>query len=329
MKRYEKIVAIGGGTGLSTLLYTLKKYTPNITAIVTVGDDGGGSGRLRQDLGILPPGDIRACLLALSNTKESMEKLFSYRFTKGDLKGQSFGNLFIAAMGDIYSDFGIGIKEASKVLNITGRVLPVTLEKMDLIAELENGKKYIGESAIPLFSKKENSKIKKMYLEKENTNILDEALDAINNADLIILGPGSLYTSVIPNLLVKNTCEGIFNSKAKTVYVCNLMTQSGETDNYTVYDHIKAIIEHSSEGIIDYCFANTTLLDESFIDKYSLEESFQVIPSDDDFEKLENLGIELIIGDFITTKDGFVRTNSENIYLELLKIFEQIQNKHA
>lgn len=320
MKSDKKIVAIGGGTGLSTLLSGLRKYTENITAIVTVSDDGGGSGKLREELNMLPPGDIRACLLALANTQEQMEKLLRFRFTSGTLKGQSFGNLFIAAMNEIYGDFGMAIKETSSVLNITGRVLPVTLDKMDLIAELENGKKFLGESAIPKFVLKENSGIKKMYLENDQVSVLNDCLSAIEEADLIVLGPGSLYTSIIPNLLVRKMCEAITDSRAKTVYICNVMTQPGETDGYGVFDHVNAILEHSSEGVIDYCIANTETLDKRVSDKYLLENSVQVLPNKGDIEKFIKHNIELITGEFIEEVNNYVRHDSDSISECLLDI---------
>ena len=320
MRQDKKIVAIGGGTGLSTLLSGLRKYTEHITAIVTVSDDGGGSGQLREDLNMLPPGDIRSCLLALANTQEQMEKLLRFRFANGMLKGQSFGNLFIAAMNEIYGDFGVAIREASSVLNITGRVMPVTLDKMDLIAELENGKKFLGESAIPKFALKENSPIKKMYLENDSVSILDECLVAIEEADLIVLGPGSLYTSIIPNLLVDKMSNAIIKSKAKTVYICNVMTQPGETDNYGVFDHENALINHSSEDIIDYCVANTEILDKRVSDKYYLENAVQVLPAEEDVENLRKYNIELVTGEFIEEVNNYVRHDSVGICECLLNI---------
>lgn len=320
MRQDKKIVAIGGGTGLSTLLSGLRKYTEHITAIVTVSDDGGGSGQLREDLNMLPPGDIRSCLLALANTQEQMEKLLRFRFANGMLKGQSFGNLFIAAMNEIYGDFGVAIREASSVLNITGRVMPVTLDKMDLIAELENGKKFLGESAIPKFALKENSPIKKMYLENDSVSILDECLVAIEEADLIVLGPGSLYTSIIPNLLVDKMSNAIIKSKAKTVYICNVMTQLGETDNYGVFDHVNALINHSSEDIIDYCVANTEILDKRVSDKYYLENAVQVLPAEEDVENLRKYNIELVTGEFIEEVNNYVRHDSVGICECLLNI---------
>lgn len=319
----EKVVVIGGGTGLSVLLSGLKKFTKDLTAIVTVADDGGGSGKLRADLGMLPPGDIRANLLALSNTKESMEKLLNFRFHSGELKGQSFGNLFLAAMNEIYGDFGIAVRETSEVLNITGKVLPVTLDQMDLVAELENGKKFLGESAIPKFSIKENSPIKKMYLDNSEVKILDDCLDAIEDADLIVLGPGSLYTSVIPNLLINNMVDAIMDSKAKTVYICNVMTQTGETDGFGVFEHVEAILNHSQENMLDYCIANSRKLDSKDSRRYILEDSLQVLPTNIDEMKLRDLGIELITGDFIDVKAGYVRSNAINISEFLLKIVRE------
>ena len=198
--RGPKIVVIGGGTGLSTMLRGLKYYTSNITAIVTVGDDGGGSGTLREDLGILPPGDIRNCILALADTEPLMEDLLQYRFKDGTLKGQSFGNLFLAAMDGISDNFEDAVQKMSSVLAVTGKVLPVTLDDMQLEAILENGNKVVGESQIPVEALNQKSKIKKLMINPENAEPLKDALDAIKEADAIVIGPGSLYTSIIPNL---------------------------------------------------------------------------------------------------------------------------------
>lgn len=323
MKNQSKIVVVGGGTGLSILLSGLKNYTKNITAIVTVADDGGGSGRLREDLGMLPPGDIRACILSLSNAKESMQKLFGYRFINGMLKGQSFGNLLIAAMNEIYGDFGIAVKETSRVLNITGEVLPVTLEKMDLVAELENGKKFLGESAIPKFVIKEKSKIKRMYLENSEVAVLGDCIEAIKKADLIVLGPGSLYTSVIPNLLLEELSENIKKAKAKTVYICNLMTQPGETDEYGVKEHVDAIILHGGTGILDYCIANEELLDEKIRRKYLIQDSMQILPNEIDERELKEKGIELLTGNFLDVKSDYVRHNSDKLSKKIMEILNR------
>ena len=213
-----KIVAIGGGTGLSTLLRGLKSRTGNITAIVTVADDGGGSGILREEMGILPPGDIRNCITALADAEPSMERLLNYRFNKGGLNGQSFGNLFIAAMDDLYGDFSLGIKEISNVLAVKGNVLPMTKENVKLCAELECGEIIEGESVIPGFCVEKKCKISRVYTIPEKLMPLKESLEAIENADCIVLGPGSLYTSIIPNLLVEGMVDAIKKSKAKKIY---------------------------------------------------------------------------------------------------------------
>ena len=232
LNKGAKIVAIGGGTGLSMLLKGIKKYTNNITAIVTVGDDGGSSGRLREEMGILPPGDIRNCIAALADDEDLVTKLFQYRFKKGEgLGGHSFGNLFLTAMCAITGNMVKAVRESANVLNIRGVVLPTTLDDMKLAAEFDDGTFVKGESNIPEVHKR----IKRLYTEPADCRALPEALEAISNADLIILGPGSLYTSVIPNLLVAGIADAIEQSHAKKIYVCNIMTQPGETDGYSVF----------------------------------------------------------------------------------------------
>ena len=236
-----KIVTIGGGTGTSTLLRGLKAYTSNITAIVTVADDGGGSGVLRNDLGMLPPGDIRNCMLALAETEPVLEKLLSYRFTEGSLKGQSFGNLFLAAMNGISGSFEQAVKYMGDVLAITGRIYPVTEDNIFLLAELEDGTQIRGESRIGSHNTTHPGKIKQVMLDKASVAPVKQAIDAIHEADVIVLGPGSLYTSIIPNLLVEGVTKAISESRAIKVYACNIMTQPGETEDYTVGDHIEVI----------------------------------------------------------------------------------------
>ena len=225
-----RIVAIGGGTGLSTMLKGIKKITNNITAVVTVGDDGGSSGRLREEMGILPPGDIRNCIAALADDEDLVTKLFQYRFKTGEgLEGHSFGNLFLTAMCSITGDMVRAVRESSKVLSIRGRVLPSTLDDMRLVAELEDGTIVKGESNIPETGKK----IVRLFTEPADCHPLPEIIHAINDADLIIMGPGSLFTSVIPNLLIKEISKAVSMSKAKKIYVCNIMTQPGETTDFT------------------------------------------------------------------------------------------------
>lgn len=311
-----KIVTVGGGTGSSVLLYGLKNFTKNITAIVTVADDGGGSGVLREDLGMLPPGDIRACLIALSNSENEMEQLMRFRFDEncGRLAGQSFGNLFIAALNGIYGDFEIGLKEASKVLAITGKVLPMTLEDVTLYAELEDGSVIEGESNITFLTRKSGGRIKRVYLEPELSKPPFESLEDIKNADIIVLGPGSLYTSVIPNLLVEDLRDAIMESKAKKVYVCNVMTQAGETDNFSAYDHLNAIITHCGKNFIDYILVNNKEIPDDVKLKYEYKDSSSpVYITDEEIKKIEDMGTKVITGNFVDIKHSYVRHDAEEV----------------
>lgn len=273
LNRGPRIVAVGGGTGLSMLLSGAKNITNNLTAIVSVGDDGGSSGRLREEMGILPPGDIRHCITALADDEDLVNKLFKYRFTNGEgLEGHSFGNLFLTALYDITGDMVSAVRASSRVLSIRGRVLPATLDDMKLVAEMEDGRIIHGESTIP----EAHGKIKRLFTEPANCKALPDVIQAIRDAELIILGPGSLYTSVIPNLLVKEISEEIIKSKAKKIYVCNIMTQPGETDNYTVSDHLKALIQHAgSNKIVDAVLVNDYLPD-NLAGKYQEAGSYPV-----------------------------------------------------
>lgn len=308
LNKGAKIVAIGGGTGLSMLLRGIKKYTNNITAIVTVGDDGGSSGRLREELGILPPGDIRNCIAALADDEDLITKLFQYRFRNGEgLEGHSFGNLFLTALCAITGDMVRAVKESSNVLNIRGVVLPATLDDMKLAAEFEDGQIVHGESNIPEMHKK----IKKLFTEPAICEALPEAIDAIKDADLIILGPGSLYTSVIPNLLVKGIVEAIEKSKAKKIYVCNIMTQPGETDNYSVASHVNALIGHAKgKKIIDAVLVNGKL-PENMSKGYANSGSYPVII---DMENIAPIGIQIVSQNLLTdNKEGLVRHSSHRV----------------
>jgi uncharacterized cofD-like protein len=305
-----KIVAIGGGTGLSTMLRGLKYYTSNITAIVTVADDGGGSGDLREDLGMLPPGDIRNCILALSDTEPLMEELLQYRFKDGRLKNQSFGNLFLAAMDGLSSNFEEAVRKMSSVLAVTGKVVPVTLENITLKAELKNGVVVEGESNIPEAVKQYESAIERIFINPKDVKALKEAIDAITEADAIILGPGSLYTSVIPNLLVKDIATALQKTKALRLYVSNIMTQPGETDGYSVSDHVKAIYRHAGDGIVDYTVMNTEKIDNNLQDKY-LEKTSELVNMDED--ELKKIGVGTVKGNFIKIKNGYVRHDSDKL----------------
>lgn len=305
-----KIVVIGGGTGLSTMLRGLKHYTSNITAIVTVADDGGGSGDLREDLGILPPGDIRNCILALADTEPLMEELLQYRFKDGRLKNQSFGNLFLAAMDGISSNFEEAVQKMSSVLAVTGKVVPVTLDNIVLKAKLKNGKVISGESNIPEQALEQMSPIEKVFIEPSNARALQESVDAIREADAIILGPGSLYTSVIPNLLIKDISGALHRTKAIKIYVSNIMTQPGETDGYGVEDHLKAIFKHGGDGTVDYAVVNVGKIDKELEVKYK-EETSGMVSIDE--EKVKSMNVKIIEGDFIKVKNGLIRHNSDKL----------------
>lgn len=296
LNRGPKIVAIGGGTGLSTMLKGIKKITNNITAIVTVGDDGGSSGKLREELGVLPPGDIRSCIAALADDEDLVAKLFQYRFKDcAGLSGHSFGNLFLTAMCSITGNMVKAVQESSKVLSIRGRVLPSTLDDMRLVAEMADGSIIKGESNIPESGKK----IKRLFTEPFNCKPLEDAILAIHDADLIILGPGSLYTSVIPNLLINDIAKAVNNSKAKKIYVCNIMTQPGETDGFSVSDHIKTLIKHAKyDKIIDAVLVNTELPVE-LIQPYKNAGSE---PVEVDTTEVKKMGIEIVQKNLIADK---------------------------
>jgi uncharacterized cofD-like protein len=255
--RGPRIVAIGGGTGLSTLLAGLKEHTVNVTAIVTVGDDGGSSGRLREDMGILPPGDVRNCIAALAEAEPLMRSLFQYRFETGNgLQGHSFGNLFIAALTDIMGgNFEEAVRATSRVLAVRGQIVPMTTEDVTLGARFTDGATVWGESNIT----HQGKRIEQLYIKPEHAHAYPEAVDAIRQADMIVIGPGSLYTSVLPNLLVRDIRDAIKVSRALKVYVSNVATQHGETDGFTVADHITAIERHVGRGLIDYVLANSNV----------------------------------------------------------------------
>ena len=311
-----KVVVIGGGTGLSTMLRGLKQYTSHITAIVTVGDDGGGSGKLREDLGMLPPGDIRNCILALADTEPLMEDLLQYRFTEGSLKGQCFGNLFLAAMAGISENFEDAVQKMSSVLAVKGKVLPVTLDDMKLIAELENGEIIEGESKIPSEVIVRNTRIKKIAIKPIDAKPLEEAIKAINNADVIIMGPGSLYTSIIPNLLVTGISEAICKSEAKKVYISNVMTQPGETDGFKVSNHLKVLMDYGVAENIDYVIANNGIIPPDIKEKYAKENAELVVL---DYENISNLNVNVIEADLIKITKRYVKHNAEKLAELIMK----------
>jgi len=316
-----KIVAIGGGTGLSTMLRGLKRHTNNLTAVVTVADDGGGSGVLRQELGMLPPGDVRNCLEALANVEPLMSELLHYRFTEGSLKGQSFGNLFLAALNGISGgSFDQAVSRMSQVLAITGRVIPVTTSNVQLEAEFENGAKVLGESKIFYCKKRENCRIRRVRLLPERPPALPAALEAIREADMILLGPGSLYTSIIPNLLVEGVAQAIAESSALKIYIANVMTQEGETEGYTNADHIRAIFQHSLPGLFHLCLVNSASIPSEVLDRYAMEGAAQ-LRADKSF--CAELGVELVNRPVSAIRDGYVRHDSELLASALLELHAQ------
>ena len=313
-----RIVVIGGGTGLSTMLRGLKQYSSNITAVVTVADDGGSSGKIKKQLNILPPGDIRNCLVALADAESQMTELFQFRFRNAaetpeskkktteeaapanygeGLRDHSFGNLLIAAMTAINDgDFEKAVRETSRVLNIRGKVLPATVDHVHLRAEMENGAFLEGETTIansPL-------RIKRMYLLPETACPVDDALEDIARADVIVLGPGSVFTSVIPNLLVRGIPEAIRRSKAKKVYICNVMTQPGETDGFSAYDHVRAIERHAGGRVFDYVLINSARPNSHLLEKYQKSGATLVIA---DTDRIKSEGYRPITGAFISQTD--------------------------
>ncbi|GAB4263043.1 hypothetical protein Tfer_3027 [Thermincola ferriacetica] len=318
LERGPRIVVIGGGTGLSVLLRGLKKYTRNITAIVTVADDGGSSGQLRGELGILPPGDIRNCLVALADRESLMEDLFQHRFKNANgLSGHSLGNLLIAGMTQIAGNFETAIQEMGKVLAIRGRVLPVTLKHVALCAEFMDGTVVEGESRIPRTGKK----IKRVFLRPADCEPLPGALEAIAEADIIVLGPGSLYTSIIPNLLVRGVADAIAASPAVTVYACNIMTQPGETDGFSASEHVRAIQEHAGSNLIQYAIINVQDVPRKLLKKYREDGAVPVRP---DIKEIEKLGVKVIPENLVFESD-LVRHDPEKLARVVIKLAEKIQ----
>lgn len=316
LERGPKVVALGGGTGLSNLLRGLKIYTSNITAIVTVADDGGSSGRLRDEMGVLPPGDIRNCLVALADAEPLMKELFQYRFKQeGQLEGHSFGNLFIASLSEVLGDFEEAIKESSKVLNIRGKVLPATNDDVRLGAIYTDKTIRMGESVIP----EEGKKIDNVFLKPEGSRPTAEAIKAIQEADIIVIGPGSLYTSVIPNLLVGDVSQAIKKSKAVKIYICNVMTQPGETTEYKTSDHIKAIYKHSTDGLFDYVVVNREEGSANLARRYEEEGAYPVKVDKDELEY--KLGVKVVSEDLLSN-EGYIRHDPHELARIIFRIAE-------
>lgn len=317
LKRGPKIVVIGGGTGLSALLKGLKEYTSNLTAIVTVGDDGGSSGRLRRELGIIPPGDVRNCLVALAEKEDIMEDLFSYRFENGTLEGHSLGNLFLAGLAGRFGDFQKGIEHVGKVFALKGEVYPSTLSQVTLEAYFEDGRSVNGETAI----RTTPGKIKYLRISPQNCKPLPGALKAIKEADLIVLGPGSLYTSVLPNLLVQGIKDTIKEAKAPCVYVCNIMTEPGETDNFTVADHLQVIIQHAGNDLVDVVLAAKENISSEILERYHTEGADIVRGNK---IQVESLDIDYQESSFYTGGD-VIRHDSDKLAKELLRLLFRLK----
>jgi uncharacterized cofD-like protein len=318
LSRGPKVVVIGGGTGLSVLLSGLKHFTTNLSAIVTVADDGGSSGRIREEFGMLPPGDIRNCLVALADAPALMRDLFQFRFsTNSELAGHSFGNLFITVMTQLTGDFEKAIKETSKVLALRGQVIPSTLNKVVLVAEHKDGSTTVGENQIP----KTKRSINKVYLNPAHSSATPDAIKAIKEARIIVLGPGSLYTSIIPNLLIPEISEAVASAQALKVYVCNAMTQPGETDGFSALEHIKVLVAHSHPRILDYCVVNTGEIPPVAFKRYIQQGSYLVA---NDRKKIEDMGYRVIEDDFATIEDGVIRHDAEKLAKIILGLIEEI-----
>jgi uncharacterized cofD-like protein len=331
-ERSLRVVAIGGGTGLSTLLKGLKKFVlkpaevptglsdsaviRDLCAVVTVSDDGGSSGRLRKELNMLPPGDIRNCIVALSEDEALLSKLFQHRFEKGSgLEGHSFGNLFLAALTSITSDFSEAVRLSSEILLTRGHIHPATTSNIELEALMEDGTRVRGETKITA----SKGRIRELFLVPPDVQPMPQTLEAIAQADLITIGPGSLFTSLIPNLLVRGISEAIVASSAIKVYICNLMTQANESLDLTAADHIRALNRHAQQQLFDYAFINRTPVSAELLAKYKLEGACQIT---NDLDTIEKLGVIPVLGDYIE-EDGVARHNTTRVARDLMQLASQ------
>ena len=317
-KVYEQgpnIVVIGGGTGLNTVLSGLKKYTDNLTAIVTVSDYGEEASISRKELGTKPLDDIRDSIVSLENEEGELDKLLNYKFQDGKLKGLSFSDIYFLAMSKVNGDFTDSIMKSNEVLNITGKVIPVTLDEMNITAELDNGYIVKEKSKLAEIVYEKVTKINRIYLNPSNCRPAPGVLDAIKNADCIIIGPGSLYTNVIPNLLVNNVARAIKESVAIKIYISNIMTEPGQTDNYTVSDHINAILEHCGKGIVDYCIYDTGEIVPEIIKKYNKDGQDLV---EQDIDKIK--GIKFLQRNLATVTDGYIRHDPNLVASSIIEL---------
>ena len=311
-----KVVVIGGGSGLNTVLKGIKNYTSNITAIVTVSDYGKMPTNSRKELGLLPSDDIKDSIISLAYDEDVMASVFQYEFSK-KLEGLNFGDIYLSAMKNTYGDFSEAIYRSPSILNMAGKVLPVTLDEMKICAELENGMIVEEKSQIPAVVFDKVTKISRMYLSPSNCKPANGVLEAIKEADAIIIGPGSLYTNVIPNLLVKNVAKTIKESKAIKIYVNNIMTEPGQTDNYSISEHLQAIMEHAGEGVIDYCIYDTGEIVPEFVRKYNREGQDLV---EQDTAKAKEEGVKLLQRNLSYIDGEFIRHNPDAIASSIIEL---------
>lgn len=324
-----KVVVIGGGAGLNTVLRGLKNYTDNITAIVTISDYGEETNRARKSLNTLPLDDVKDSLIALASHEEEMSALFNLNMQNSKFDGLRFSDVYLTAMKEAVGDFTESIEESSKILNITGKVMPVTLDQIKICAELEDGTVVESKNRIPEMVSQKVSRISRIYISPTNIRVAPGVIEAINEADAIVIGPGSLYTNVIPNLLVPGVSKAIREAKGFKVYVSNIMTEYGQTDNYSLYDHIKAIIDHAGKGIVDYCIYDTGEIVPEYIRQYNKEGSDLV---EQDVSKVKEEGIRLIQRNLSTIENDRIRHNPDAIATSIMELicddmkFRDMQN---
>lgn len=316
------IVAIGGGTGLSSLLRGLKKEVgervKSLSAIVTVADSGGSTGRLRKAYNLPAPGDIRNCIVALSESEQIMQQLFQYRFKGGELEGHAFGNLFLIALTDITGSFMMSIKIASQILRTKGDIIPATVGDVHLCAEFSDGKVVMGEEEITNYGKENKVRIKRIWIQPEDTLTPINAVGRIESADMITFGPGSLYTSIIPNLLIKDIREAVERSNALKVFIVNAMTQPGETDGFTAYDHLMTFLKHSGIKKVDAVIVNTKMPSSSILKRYLDEGQEPVVP---DIARIAREGFNVYAEDLIGDKEDFVRHDPDRLADLLMRVY--------
>ncbi len=313
LARGPRVVAVGGGNGLAALLRGLKSHTSNLTAVVTMADDGGSSGLLRRDMGMPPPGDLRNCLVALADDESMMSQLFQYRFPDGGgLQGHSFGNLFMAALAEVTGDFELAVQESTHVLKVRGRVLPSTLDDVVLHAQLEGGGRVSGESTITAAERLP----RRVWITPEAPRALPQAVSAIRRADVVVLGPGSLYTSIIPNVLIPEVRDALSQTRAWVLYVCNVMTQSGETDGYTAADHLDALYRHGLRGAVDVVLVNDTPVSADLAASY---QRLGARPVTIDEERLRRMGVKVAHAQ-VAAESNVVRHESEKLAQALLRV---------